>query len=56
MIEVEIPKTIKEHMSPQALNLYVHQWSAMPSWRGILTEDQRWMLVDGVRSKTYEHE
>ncbi len=51
-----IPPAIKETMSPQALGLYVHQWSAMPSWRGVLTDDQRWMLVDGVRSKTYEHE
>lgn len=51
-----IPPPIKETMSSQALSLYVHQWSAMPSWRGLLTEEQRWMLVDGVRSKTYEHE
>lgn len=51
-----IPKPIKDTMSAQALALYVHQWSAMPSWRGILTEEQRWMLVDGVRSKSYEHE
>lgn len=51
-----IPKGVTEHMTAQARSLYVHQWSAMPSWRGILTEDQRWMLVDGVRSKTYEHE
>lgn len=52
----KIPKSVQDTMSRQALSLYVHQWSAMPSWRGILTEDQRWMLVDGVRSKTYEHE
>ncbi|MBL0210142.1 MAG: c-type cytochrome [Holophagaceae bacterium] len=51
-----IPPSIKDTMSSQALGLYVHQWSAMPSWRGMLTEEQRWMLVDGVRSKTYEHE
>jgi hypothetical protein len=51
-----IPQPIKDTMTPQALGLYVHQWSAMPSWRGLLTEEQRWMLVDGVRSKTYEHE
>lgn len=51
-----IPKTVTETMSSQARSLYVHQWSAMPSWRGVLTEDERWMLVDGVRSKTYEHE
>lgn len=51
-----IPLSIKDTMSSQALGLYVHQWSAMPSWRGMLTEEQRWMLVDGVRSKTYEHE
>ncbi len=51
-----IPQPIKDTMSSQALGLYVHQWSAMPSWRGLLTEEQRWMLVDGVRSKTYEHE
>ncbi len=51
-----IPKPIQDTMSSQALGLYVHQWSAMPSWRGLLTEEQRWMLVDGVRSKTYEHE
>lgn len=51
-----IPKSVQDTMSSQALSLYVHQWSAMPSWRGILTEEQRWMLVDGVRSKTYEHE
>jgi mono/diheme cytochrome c family protein len=43
-------------MSAESLQQYVHQWSAMPSWRGVLTEDQRWMLVDGVRSRTYEHE
>ena len=51
-----IPKAIQDTMSSQALSLYVHQWSAMPSWRGLLTEEQRWMLVDGVRSRTYEHE
>ena len=51
-----IPQPIKDTMTSQALGLYVHQWSAMPSWRGLLTEEQRWMLVDGVRSKTYEHE
>jgi hypothetical protein len=52
----KIPESIKQTMTPQALSLYVHQWSAMPAWRGILTEDQRWMAVDGVRSKSYEHE
>lgn len=51
-----IPRSVLESMSPQALQLYVHQWSAMPSWRGVLSEDQRWMLVDGVRSRSYEHE
>ena len=51
-----IPRSVLESMSPEALQLYVHQWSAMPSWRGVLTEDQRWMLVDGVRSRSYEHE
>lgn len=51
-----IPKSVRDSMSPEALQQFVHQWSAMPSWRGVLTEEQRWMLVDGVRSKTYEHE
>lgn len=51
-----IPEGVTKTMTPQALNLYVHQWSAMPSWKGVLTEDERWMAVDGVRSKTYEHE
>ena len=51
-----IPQSVLQSMSPQALQLYVHQWSAMPSWRGVLSEDQRWMLVDGVRSRSYEHE
>ena len=51
-----IPTSVRQAMSPEALQQFVHQWSAMPSWRGVLTEDQRWMLVDGVRSKTYEHE
>jgi mono/diheme cytochrome c family protein len=51
-----IPEGIQKAMSPQALNLYVHQWSAMPAWKGVLTEDERWMAVDGVRSKSYEHE
>ena len=51
-----IPASVLESMTPEALQLYVHQWSAMPSWRGVLTEDQRWMLVDGVRSRSYEHE
>jgi len=51
-----IPKAVTDSMSREALQQFVHQWSAMPSWRGVLTEDQRWMLVDGVRSKTYEHE
>ena len=51
-----IPASVRQAMSPEALQQFVHQWSAMPSWRGVLTEDQRWMLVDGVRSKTYEHE
>ena len=51
-----IPQSVLTSMSPEALQRYVHQWSAMPSWRGVLTEDQRWMLVDGVRSRSYEHE
>ncbi|BDU78707.1 c-type cytochrome [Mesoterricola sediminis] len=51
-----IPPAVRRSMSPEALQQFVHQWSAMPSWRGVLTEDQRWMLVDGVRSRTYEHE
>jgi mono/diheme cytochrome c family protein len=52
----KIPESIKKTMSAQALSLYVHQWSAMPAWRGVLTDDQRWMAVDGVRSKSYDHE
>lgn len=51
-----IPGSVRESMTAEALQQFVHQWSAMPSWRGVLTEDQRWMLVDGVRSRTYEHE
>ncbi len=51
-----IPASVRESMTPESLQQFVHQWSAMPSWRGVLTEDQRWMLVDGVRSRTYEHE
>jgi hypothetical protein len=51
-----IPSSVRRSMSAEALQQFVHQWSAMPSWRGVLTEDQRWMLVDGVRSRTYEHE
>jgi mono/diheme cytochrome c family protein len=51
-----IPASVRISMSAVALKQFVQQWSAMPSWRGVLTEDQRWMLVDGVRSKTYEHE
>jgi mono/diheme cytochrome c family protein len=52
----KIPDSVLKTMSPQALSLYVHQWSAMPAWRGALTDEQRWMAVDGVRSKSYEHE
>jgi len=51
-----IPPSVLASMTPESLQQFVHQWSAMPSWRGVLTEDQRWMLVDGVRSRTYEHE
>jgi mono/diheme cytochrome c family protein len=51
-----IPDSVRHSMHPDALSRFVHQWSAMPSWRGVLTEEQRWMLVDGVRSRTYEHE
>ena len=51
-----IPASVRSSMTPEALQQFVHQWSAMPSWRGVLTEDQRWMLVDGVRSRSYEHE
>lgn len=51
-----IPKTVRDTMTPQALNLYVHQWSAMPAWKGVLSDNDRWMAVDGVRSVTYEHE
>jgi len=51
-----IPTAVRRSMTPESLQQFVHQWSAMPSWRGVLTEDQRWMLVDGVRSRTYEHE
>ncbi len=52
----KIPESIQQTMTPQALSLYVHQWSAMPAWRGVLSDDQRWMAVDGVRSKSYDHE
>ncbi len=51
-----IPASVRQSMTAESLQSFVHQWSAMPSWRGVLTEDQRWMLVDGVRSRTYEHE
>lgn len=51
-----IPPSVRETMTPQALNLYVHQWSAMPAWKGVLSDTDRWMAVDGVRSVTYEHE
>lgn len=51
-----IPQTVRDTMTPQALNLYVHQWSAMPAWKGVLSDKDRWMAVDGVRSVTYEHE
>ena len=51
-----IPPSVRASMTPQALNLYVHQWSAMPAWKGVLSDSDRWMAVDGVRSVTYEHE
>ena len=51
-----IPESIQRTMTPEALKLYVHQWSSMPAWKGILTEQERWLAVDGVRSRTYEHE
>jgi mono/diheme cytochrome c family protein len=51
-----IPQTVRDTMTPQALNLYVHQWSAMPAWKGVLSDNDRWMAVDGVRSVTYDHE
>ncbi|HET8715315.1 MAG TPA: cytochrome c [Holophagaceae bacterium] len=51
-----IPESVRATMSPQALNLYVHQWSAMPAWKGVLSDTDRWMAVDGVRSVTYDHE
>ena len=51
-----IPSSVRDTMTPQALNLYVHQWSAMPAWKGVLSDKDRWMAVDGVRSVTYEHE
>ena len=51
-----IPPSVRASMSPEALNLYVHQWSAMPAWKGVLSDTDRWMAVDGVRSVTYEHE
>ena len=51
-----IPQTVRDTMTPQALSLYVHQWSAMPAWKGVLTSNDRWMAVDGVRSVTYDHE
>jgi mono/diheme cytochrome c family protein len=51
-----IPKSVTDAMSKSALQLYLNQWSAMPSWRGPLNEAERWALVDGVRSRTYEHE
>lgn len=51
-----IPQGVRDTMTPQALNLYVHQWSAMPAWKGVLSDKDRWMAVDGVRSVTYEHE
>ena len=51
-----IPASVQQSMTAEALQQFVHQWSAMPSWRGVLTEEERWMLVDGVRSRSYEHE
>jgi mono/diheme cytochrome c family protein len=51
-----IPADIQKTMSRTALGLYVHQWSAMPAWKGVLTEEQRWMAVDGVRLKSYEQD
>ncbi len=51
-----IPESIQKTMSRSALNLYVHQWSAMPAWKGVLTPEQRWLAVDGVRLKSYEQD
>jgi mono/diheme cytochrome c family protein len=51
-----IPASIQKTMTPSALRLYVHQWSAMPAWKGVLTEEQRWMAVDGVRTRSYEQD
>ena len=51
-----IPSSIQQTMTPQAFKLYVHQWSSMPAWKGLLTEQERWLAVEGVRSVTYEHE
>jgi mono/diheme cytochrome c family protein len=52
----KIPESIQKTMSRTALGLYVHQWSAMPAWKGVLTEEQRWLAVDGVRLKSYEQD
>ena len=51
-----IPETIAKTMSRTALGLYVHQWSAMPAWKGVLTPEKRWLAVDGVRMKSYEQD
>ncbi len=51
-----IPESIAKTMSHSALNLYVHQWSAMPAWKGVLTPEKRWLAVDGVRMKSYEQD
>lgn len=51
-----LPASIQKTMRRTALGLYVHQWSAMPAWKGVLTEEQRWKAVDGVRLKSYEQD
>ncbi len=51
-----IPESIQKTMSRTALGLYVHQWSAMPAWKGVLTPEKRWLAVDGVRLKSYEQD
>ncbi len=51
-----IPESIQNTMSRSALGLYVHQWSAMPAWKGVLTPEKRWLAVDGVRMKSYEQD
>ena len=50
----EVPAAVLKFM-PNALE-HANRWSAMPAWKEIFTEEERWRLIDYIRTFEFDYE